>query len=291
MTLTIGTHSGSFHADDVLAVAMLQVFVDPHATVVRTRDLDRLAACDIIVDVGGEHDPSRGRFDHHQQTYTGRRSSAGMVLDWLEAEGHVTPDFATRLRREAVDYIDDVDNGRRSPAGDVPCLPSLVGCFNSDPGSGEDFDARFLAAVDMARRYVRGMHEGHVAGRRARETVDAAMQRATAAGRRTIEFAEYVPWKEAYFDLGGAEHPTEFVIFPAEGTWRVIAIPPHLGSFDEKRPLPEAWAGLVDEELERVTGIPGARFCHKNRFIAVFGDREGAVRGLVEAFGEEYRPV
>ena len=291
MTLTIGTHSGSFHADDVLAVAMLQIFVDPEATVVRTRDLEKLAACDAVVDVGGEHDPARRRFDHHQQTYEGPRSSAGMVLDWLEAEGHVTPVFATRLRREAVDYVDDVDNGRRSPEGDTPCFASLVGCINNDPGSGDDFDARFLAAVDFAKRYVRGMHAGHVAAERAKATVRAAMERASTAGRRTMEFAEYVPWKEAYFELGGAEHPTEFVVFPAESTWRVIAIPPQLGSFDEKRPLPQAWAGLVDEELERVTGIPGARFCHKNRFIAVFSDRAGAVRGLVEAFGEEYRPA
>ena len=47
---------------------------DPHllcplqdAEIVRTRDPEKLAACDIVVDVGGEYDPQRHRYDHHQR--------------------------------------------------------------------------------------------------------------------------------------------------------------------------------------------------------------------------------
>ena len=45
----------------------------PHSTprqdaeVVRTRDPQRLAQCDVVVDVGGEYDPERHRYDHHQR--------------------------------------------------------------------------------------------------------------------------------------------------------------------------------------------------------------------------------
>lgn len=37
------------------------------AEVVRTRDPQRLAQCNVVVDVGGEYDPERHRYDHHQR--------------------------------------------------------------------------------------------------------------------------------------------------------------------------------------------------------------------------------
>lgn len=37
------------------------------AEVVRTRDPELLAECDVVVDVGGEYDPERHRYDHHQR--------------------------------------------------------------------------------------------------------------------------------------------------------------------------------------------------------------------------------
>ena len=242
MVFEIGTHSGSFHADDVLAVALLREFVDAAAEVVRTRDLSRLAACDAVVDVGGVFAPESRRFDHHQKGYQGARSSAGMVLDWLESQRRVDGGLAARMRAELADYVDDVDNGRRTPPRGVPCFASMVGAFVQDLGDGRDVDARFLDAVSVAQRYLRGMRASFAELQRARRVVRAAMQRAAEAGRHTIALPGYLPWKGAYFEEGGRQHPTEFVLFPAEGAWRVMAIPPEPGSFDNKRSLPAAWA-------------------------------------------------
>jgi uncharacterized UPF0160 family protein len=91
---TIGTHDGSFHADEALACFLLKLL--PHArdaAIVRTRDAARLAACDAVVDVGGVFDAAALRFDHHQRTFTHtmatlcpgkpwttRLSSAGLVF-------------------------------------------------------------------------------------------------------------------------------------------------------------------------------------------------------------------
>ena len=44
--------------------------------------------------------------------------------------------------------------------------------------------------------------------------------------------------------------------------------------------MPAEWAGLSDDALQDVVGVVGARFCHKNRFIAVFDTRAGAVEAL-----------
>ena len=45
-------------------------------------------------------------------------------------------------------------------------------------------------------------------------------------------------------------------------------------------PLPAEWAGLLEEDLGRVSGIPGGIFCHKGRFISVWETRESALKAL-----------
>ena len=45
-------------------------------------------------------------------------------------------------------------------------------------------------------------------------------------------------------------------------------------TFDTRADLPEAWAGLTDAALEGASGVPGAKFCHNGRFIAVASKRD-----------------
>jgi len=68
---------------------------------------------------------------------------------------------------------------------------------------------------------------------------------------------------------------------PSGKHWKLRGIPP---TSDEKmkvrHPLPEDWAGLLDKELQQVSGIPGAIFCHKGRFISVWNTKEDALKAL-----------
>jgi len=281
MATQAATHSGPFHADDVLAWGLIQVFVDRDASLVRTRDAAVLARADIVFDVGGIFDPVSGRFDHHQNTYTGPLSSAGMVLNWLEATHRVPAELATYIRNRVCDYVDDVDNGRREPAPDVPCFASMVEAFNRGASDMAGFDAAFHRAGTMAADFVQGLANGFAEEEAARSVVRQAMADADARGSNTLFLSPYVRWKPAYFDLGGETHPTEFVIAPGpDGSWRTLAIPPRRGSFDQKRSLPEAWAGLVDDDLVAACGVSGARFCHKNRFIMVFDTLDGLLEAM-----------
>lgn len=284
MPLSIATHHGTFHADDVLAVALIRAFVDRQATVVRTRDPARIAQADVVIDVGGEYDPPRLRFDHHQKSYAGPLSSAGMVLDWLLEQGRVDPGLFELLRARVVAYVDDVDNGRVEPQAHVPCFATMVQAANRGAVSLEDFDRRFEEAVFMADVLVAGVVGDHAELVEAEGLVRQAMDRARVSGSNLLQLPRYLRWKPAYFALGGQDHPTEFVTMPGlDGTARVIAIPPTEGSFAQKRPLPASWAGLVDQELEQACGVPGARFCHKNRFIAVFDTQEHLLAALAAA--------
>lgn len=86
-TLRIGTHNGHFHADEALAVYMLRMLPQyDSASLVRTRDPSLLETCHTVVDVGGEYDDAKKRYDHHQRTFNTtfpdhqtKLSSAGLV--------------------------------------------------------------------------------------------------------------------------------------------------------------------------------------------------------------------
>lgn len=278
--MLVATHSGPFHCDDVFAGALLRSFLDPELRFVRTRDLASIAQADIAIDVGGEYDPARRRFDHHQRDYRGTLSSAGMVLAWLEAEGHVAAALAQTLRAQWVDYIDAVDIGARKPEADVPCLPSVIGSLCEQARGADEFDLRYGEAVQICSAILHGVRTSHLRTEQARAAVGAAMARAVAEGTRILDFDQHYKWKRTYFDQGGGDHPTDFALLPDGERWQLIAIPPSHDSFDKKRPLPEAWAGLVDDALSEVVGVAGAKFCHKNRFIAVFASRDAALQAI-----------
>ena len=85
--VSIGTHNGHFHADEALAVYMLRLLPTySDSKLIRTRDPALLETCHTVVDVGGEYDASKERYDHHQRTFTTtfpnrptKLSSAGLV--------------------------------------------------------------------------------------------------------------------------------------------------------------------------------------------------------------------
>ena len=67
----VGTHDGTFHCDEALGCAMLQMMPQwAGSTIVRTRNLEELAKCDIVIDVGAVYDHATKRYDHHQRTFS-----------------------------------------------------------------------------------------------------------------------------------------------------------------------------------------------------------------------------
>lgn len=69
----IGTHSGSFQADEAMGVWMLRQTPEyRNSKCVRSRDLKILDTLDIVIDVGGVYDHAKKRYDHHQRDYDER---------------------------------------------------------------------------------------------------------------------------------------------------------------------------------------------------------------------------
>lgn len=121
----------------------------------------------------------------------------------------------------------------------------------------------------------------------ARELVDAALAKRTElvpdADGRILFLAEYTNWKSHIFGrekkLGLTEDTNIlYVVFPDEaGSWRIQAVPVSESSFISRKPLPEPWRGVRDDQLSEVTGIPGGVFVHASGFIGGNKTQEGAL--------------
>ena len=85
------------------------------------------------------------------------------------------------------------------------------------------------------------------------------------------------------FEVSALDTATEadnllYVVFPGPGgrQWMVQQVAKAVGSFEGRKPLPEAWAGLRDEAFQQVTGVADGVFCHPGRFIGGAKSRAGA---------------
>ncbi|HAR80652.1 MAG TPA: hypothetical protein DCR21_07460, partial [Succinivibrionaceae bacterium] len=64
--MIIGTHNGSFHADETMACAIISYLYE-NSQVIRSSDPDELEKADLIIDVSGINDSRH--FDHHSPAF------------------------------------------------------------------------------------------------------------------------------------------------------------------------------------------------------------------------------
>lgn len=283
--LRVATHSGSFHADEVFALAVLRMARGP-LEIVRTRSAEKLAACAMRVDVGRQHDPASGDFDHHQGDVGERENgvryaSFGLVWKAFGEELAGSAEVAAAVDARVVAPIDAGDNGQElyEPLMDgvVPYAVSGVIAAMNPPWDAEDGAnaerAAFDEAVDLAERIVRRELEASQGRARAADLVRAALARSEDPA--VLELDRGMPWRGVVL----AEAPEVlFVVSPrTRGDWSLQAVPAGDHGFANRRSLPESWAGLEGAPLQEVTGVPDAVFCHVARFMAVAGSRDGVL--------------
>ena len=140
--ITIATHNGIFHADEVFACALIILSSSKDINVLRTRDMKIITNCDFAVDVGGEYN-GETRFDHHQAVYD--HASAGMVYKAC-MEG-IIPFPQNLINEELSSLIAEVDahdlGKKRSE------VAKMVASFNMVGGS-----KGFKKALDLVLKLI-----------------------------------------------------------------------------------------------------------------------------------------
>lgn len=277
---SFGTHEGSFHADEVTACSLLLLFqLIDREKIIRTRDLSQLSQCDYVCDVGGVYDPSIRRFDHHQIQYQGTLSSAGMVLLFLKDQHWIDSHLYDYFNKTLILGVDAHDNGVARIEPGFCSFSQVVSNFLpiEYEVSSSEMDAAFLDAVSFVLSHLERLRHRFYYTRKCLSFV----QKAMIPGSHALIFDEPLPWMESFFELGGDLHPAQFVIMPSGKNWKLRGIPPSLSERMKVRtPLPSEWAGLHEKELIEKSGIPGAVFCHKGRFISIWRTKEDALVAL-----------
>lgn len=316
----IATHNGKFHADEVFAVSLLRNldrFKD--AEIIRTRDAELLKTADIVLDVGGTYDPSTNRYDHHQPEFKDSfspnfktlLSSAGLVYKHFGKEilnaraAHLSPEqvdaLYVHIYESFVEPFDANDNGISAYPSDVkPTISRGFDIFQHvnllNPGWNEEItpessNQSFMNAVsvvsDAFNLYLNNLLNFWLP---AREIVVQAIQgmavstkdSSSGADSKILVLATSCPWKDHLFNTPGTEEIL-YLIYPegANASWRIQACPESSDSFVSRLPLPEAWRGLRDAELDAVlapAGVEsGAIFIHRSGFIGGHKTKEGAL--------------
>jgi uncharacterized UPF0160 family protein len=287
LSRSFGTHDGSFHADEVTACALLLLFdLIDETNIQRSRNPDILNRCEFVCDVGGVYDPEEKLFDHHQTTYKGTLSSAGMILEYLKSKEVITDIAYQYFNHALVMGVDAHDNGVDPQIPGYCSFSNVVSNFvpASHEVSVEEMNTAFHDALNFVKGHLRRLWERFLYIQSCRDIVAAEM----AKNKECLIFDRGLPWLEAFFEMNGANHPAKFVIMPSGVHWKLRGIPP---SYDQRmkvrHPLPQEWAGLLENELKQVSGISGAIFCHKGRFISVWETKEDALKALSIVLGKE----
>lgn len=317
MVKRICTHSGSFHADEALAVYMLRLLPQfKDAKVVRSRTPTDWEESDVVVDVSGKYDGIKF-FDHHQreffetfdENHKTKLSSAGLVYkhfgrDIIKSVLHEINDrdldvLFLKVYKQFVEALDANDNGiskidveetniKPKFSDSAITIPGIISNMNpnwNDDCSAEKYDEQFFKAssfiggvfVDLVTGYGKSWLP-------AKGLVQKALESRFDVDKsgKIVMLSQFCPWKEHLFEAEkqmGITDEIQFVLFEdSSKTWRVSTVPVSANSYKFRKGLPEPLRGLRDQELSDKSGIPECVFIHAAGFIGGTKTKEGALK-------------
>jgi len=281
------THNGSFHVDDVFACATLSLFLESKKEkfeVIRTRDKELINQGDYVFDVGGVYDETTNRFDHHQVGGAGKRdngieyASFGLVWKKFGKEVVGSAEVAKFIDKKLAAPIDAGDNGMDLVESKSETSPYLIqnffGVMRPTWKESVSDDEMFAKSVEIAKEILLREIIQAKDGIEASGAVVSTYQ--NSSDKKIIVLEKNYPFEYALRDF---PEPL-YVIYPREndGYWGARAIRENINAFKNKKNFPVAWAGLRDEELQKITGVPDAVFCHRGLFLVVAKSKEGAIK-------------
>ncbi len=272
--IRIAVHCGSFHADDVMAIALAIVVLGCDRirwSRVENPKADEAEAFwtqfDFVVDVGMRYDGQKF-FDHHMKNKPVHSDGTPGCGASLFAMAMLEKDIFEYLFGHGMRSIAKVDNGVTLAKGETSPL-SWVGTMNPTWDEEEaDFNAAFAKAVEVAVPIVEGMIRHAVAALKAKAAYEASSH--LTMGGTVLVLDRYVEFETV---LEEASEDVLFAVFPSNrGGYCVQALPPNADHFFEQRiSMPKKWVGKLPA---------GASFVHPGRWLAAFETQAAALEAL-----------
>lgn len=291
------THNGSFQSDDIFAAAALCIMLEKEGQefeIIRTRDPEIIKTGDYVFDVGGIHDEATNRFDHHQIGGAGQGLAnieyAAFGLVWKKfgkiiAGGQKAAEI---INKRLAAPIDAWDNGFDLVENRYDVTPYYIQHFfismvptwretelvGFGPRENITNDEMFLKSVEIAKEIL-NREIVHAQDALLAEEKVVSIYHST-EDKRIIILDKGYPYEYA---LGNFPEPL-FVVYPRnnDDAWGVKAVREDPKTFNNRKDFPKSWAGLRDEELQKITGVSDAIFCHRGLFMAVTKSKEGAIK-------------
>lgn len=280
------THAGKFHADEVFGTILLeQIYKD--VKLIRLPEVDNINLDEkTVYDIGG------GKFDHHQIGGNGQRESgikyAAFGLLWKEygkkyletLNCNNIDDCFYMFDKSFVQFVDAGDNGQipfEKIDIKLETLSDIIEGFNPRWNEDIDSDIKFVEALEIARKIFENKIQSVISKCAAKELVEDAIDKSK---NGILILDKFMPYQE--FVLESKNKKAEgilYAVFKSNRTgYTIRAIPKVLGSFENRKRFPQEWAGLKNEDLQKVTGVKTATFCHNACFICVADDFEDALK-------------
>ncbi len=291
-TLSATTHAGVFHADEVLGTAILEEALG-EIHLARVNDLPSGLPDNVIIyDIGG------GRFDHHQPDGNGVRengisyASAGLL--WKEYGPSIVSSstdpkwLMTYVDKVLIQGVDAADNGVVGFDADSNkqfSFSRMIAGFNPEWDEKKTFDDAFLEAVSFAGTVLANVIKRGSTLLGSREIVSEAIERSE-GGIMVLD--EALPWKDAVAESNNLKaNNLLFVVFPSSrGGYAWQGIPDAPGSYTQRLSVPKPWWGLSGKDLQDVTGVADATFCHRTGFAGSAESLEGALALVKRAISQ-----
>lgn len=268
--LKIITHNGTFHSDEIFAIALLLKFElkeSQHVQIVRSRDevflTQYIDYADVfIVDIGGSFQPELCNFDHHQDdNYFADKASVRLIHDYLLNTNKLTPELGKHLWENLIMLINRWDLGQEQNYVNYfhRPLPSLISSYNRSTEDLSRENIQFKKALQFALEIVENESFSYFQYQDAKRTFNKHRN----INSHTILFEDFNPKHSSFLKQ---HRNIRYYIYPYRGNWAVAAVN------SKKHPIPECphHEGLV--------------FSHKNHFLTVFSTKEFAIRFMEPHF-------
>lgn len=274
-TLTVATHGNVFHADEIVAIALLRIYYKGYnMKVIRSSCINDIKNSDFVINVGRQNKitDSQVKFDctKEENVYilgTGiKHCAATKVAQYLNVPESL---FKKCLFGLAIDENNQKDVSTKYPNPFI-FIKELNEGFDGFYDK-EKQEVQFRMAIDMAVVILESLLKRCKLEMSCKQLFDIAVSKIRyGAIMLHYKFRLLENWKDFVYDYNECRRFEDKIKFIIMGDWGGYKVTPVHVSKDSEDPLveiPKEWVGLKSKELADAVGVNcGAISCSRKSF-------------------------